>query len=210
MNIPNMLTMARIAMVPVVVGMIYIPEAMVSKGMAQAVAMAIFVLAALTDWLDGYLARALKQTSKFGAFIDPVADKIMVCASLILLVHMGRLHSVVAMVIIGREIAVSALREWMATMGQRNVVAVAMIGKFKTTAQMVAIPFLLVDLKFAGWLGTVEIGTALIWVAAVLTVWSMVDYMRAAMRAVNGGDSVGRKQAGGLANVGGSTVKLRG
>lgn len=112
MNIPNMLTMARIAMVPVLVGMIYMPEHMLSKGMAQAVAMAIFVLAALTDWLDGYLARALKQTSKFGAFIDPVADKVMVCASLILLVHMGRLHSVAAMVIIGREITVSALREF--------------------------------------------------------------------------------------------------
>lgn len=208
MNIPNMLTMARIAMVPVVVGMIYMPEHMISKGMAQAVAMAIFVLAALTDWLDGYLARALKQTSKFGAFIDPVADKFMVCASLILLVHMGRLHSVAAMVIIGREIAVSALREWMATMGQRDVVQVAMMGRLKTTAQMVSIPFLLVDLKFGGWLGTVEIGTGLIWVAVVLTVWSMVDYMRSAMRALKGGDSVVKKQAGGLANIGGSTVKL--
>jgi CDP-diacylglycerol--glycerol-3-phosphate 3-phosphatidyltransferase len=208
MNIPNMLTMARIAMVPVLVGMIYMPEHMLSKGMAQAVAMAIFVLAALTDWLDGYLARALKQTSKFGAFIDPVADKVMVCASLILLVHMGRLHSVAAMVIIGREITVSALREWMATMGQRNVVQVAMLGKLKTTAQMVAIPFLLVDLKFGGWMGTVEIGTALMWVAVVLTVWSMVEYMRSAMRALKGGDSVVKQQAGGLANIGGSTVKL--
>lgn len=208
MNIPNMLTMARIAMVPVVVGMIYMPEDMISKGMAQAVAMAIFVLAALTDWLDGYLARALKQTSKFGAFIDPVADKVMVCASLILLVHMGRLHSVAAMVIIGREIAVSALREWMATMGQRSVVQVALMGKLKTTAQMVAIPFLLVDLKFGGQLGTVEIGTALIWVAVVLTVWSMIDYMRAAMRALKAGETVVKKQAGGLANIGGSTVKL--
>lgn len=203
MNIPNMLTMARIAMVPVVVTMIYMPEEMISKGMAQGLAMGIFVLAAVTDWLDGYLARTLKQTSKFGAFIDPVADKVMVCATLILLVHMGRLHSVAAMVIIVREIAVSALREWMATMGQRNVVAVALLGRIKTTTQMVAIPFLLVDLSIGGVVSTVAVGTVLIWVAVILTVWSMVDYMRAASKAMKDGDSVGRKQAVGLAKVGG-------
>ena len=181
MNIPNMLTMARIAMVPVLVGMIYMPEHMLSKGMAQAVAMAIFVLAALTDWLDGYLARALKQTSKFGAFIDPVADKVMVCASLILLVHMGRLHSVAAMVIIGREITVSALREWMATMGQRNVVQVAMLGKLKTATQMVAIPFLLYDAALFRVIDTRLWGTGLIYIATALTIWSMVYYLRKAL-----------------------------
>ena len=203
MNVPNMLTMARIAMVPVIVGMIYMPEEMISARMAQMLAMGIFVLAALTDWLDGYLARVLGQQSQFGAFIDPVADKVMVCASLILLVHMGRLHSVAAMVIIGREIAISALREWMATMGKRNVVAVATIGKVKTTAQMVAIPFLLVDIKYGGWINTVSIGTVLMWAAVALTVWSMVDYMRASAAALKGSESSSRSPAVGLAKIGG-------
>jgi CDP-diacylglycerol--glycerol-3-phosphate 3-phosphatidyltransferase len=198
-----MLTMSRIAMVPVIVGMIYLPEEMISARMAQTVAMAIFVVAAVTDWLDGYLARVLQQTSRFGAFIDPVADKIMVCASLILLVHMGRLHSVAAMVIIGREIAISALREWMATMGKRNVVAVATIGKVKTTFQMIAIPFLLVDVQYGGWINTLSIGTVLMWAAVGLTVWSMIDYMRASAAALKGDDQGSRGTAGGLAKIGG-------
>lgn len=191
MNVPNVLTIARVAMVPVLVVMIYMPSQVVSSRTAEALATSIFVLACITDWLDGYLARTLNQTSKFGAFLDPVADKILVCASLILLVHMGRLHSVVAMIIIGREIAVSALREWMASMGKRNVVAVAMLGKVKTAAQMVAIPFLLCDLRYQGGMGTKDVGTVLIWIAAGLTLWSMIEYMRAAARELRGtGDEI--------------------
>ena len=141
----------------------------------------LFVAVALTDWADGYLARKLGQTSAFGAFLDPVADKFLVCACLLVLVEMGRVDTLVALVIIGREIAISALREWMAQIGASRSVAVHIVGKLKTTVQMVAIPFLLYDGLLFGVLDTAAWGTALIYAAAVLTIWSMVYYLRKAI-----------------------------
>jgi CDP-diacylglycerol--glycerol-3-phosphate 3-phosphatidyltransferase len=135
----------------------------------------------LSDWLDGYLARRLKQTSAFGAFLDPVADKFLVCACVLVLVHLGRADVFVALIIIGREIAISALREWMAQIGATRSVAVHMIGKVKTVVQMVAIPFLLYDGRLFGLIDTQLWGTWLIWIAAVLTVWSMIFYLRKAL-----------------------------
>jgi CDP-diacylglycerol--glycerol-3-phosphate 3-phosphatidyltransferase len=145
------------------------------------VATIMFVVFALTDWADGYLARKLNQTSAFGAFLDPVADKFLVCASLLVLVHLDRAHVVVALIIIGREIAISALREWMALIGANKSVAVHMLGKLKTAVQMVAIPFLLFDGVVLGWLDTRIWGTWLIWISALLTVWSMVYYLQKAL-----------------------------
>ncbi len=145
------------------------------------VATSMFVLFALTDWLDGYLARKLNQISSFGAFLDPVADKFLVCASLLVLVHLDRADVFVALIIIGREIAISALREWMAQIGASRSVAVHMLGKVKTTVQMVAIPFLLFDDHLFGLIDTHLWGTGLIWIAAVLTVWSMVYYLQKAL-----------------------------
>ena len=141
----------------------------------------MFVFFALTDWFDGWLARKLNQTSAFGAFLDPVADKILICAALIILLALQRVDALVALVIIGREIAISALREWMAQIGAARSVAVHMLGKLKTSAQMVAIPFLLYDSALFGVIDTRLWGTALMWVAAVLTVWSMVYYLRKAI-----------------------------
>jgi CDP-diacylglycerol--glycerol-3-phosphate 3-phosphatidyltransferase len=141
----------------------------------------LFVVVALTDWLDGYLARRLNQTSAFGAFLDPVADKFLVCAALLILVQMDRVNALVALVIIGREIAISALREWMAQIGASRSVAVHMIGKLKTTVQMIAIPFLLFDGTVLGVIDTHLWGTVLILAAAVLTIWSMVYYLRKAV-----------------------------
>lgn len=145
------------------------------------VATVMFIVFAATDWLDGYLARKLNQTSAFGAFLDPVADKFLVCASLLVLVHLQRTDVFVALIIIGREIAISALREWMAHLGAGKSVAVHMLGKLKTTAQMVAIPFLLYDGRVFGMIDTGVWGQVLIWVAAVLTVWSMVYYLQKAL-----------------------------
>jgi len=141
----------------------------------------MFVVFALTDWLDGYLARALNQTSAFGAFLDPVADKFLVCASVLVLVRLQRVDVFVALIIIGREIAISALREWMAQIGASKSVAVHMIGKLKTVAQMVAIPFLLFDGLLFGVVPTHTWGVVLIWIAAGLTVWSMVFYLQKAV-----------------------------
>lgn len=140
----------------------------------------IFVAAALTDWLDGWLARKLGQTSAFGAFLDPVADKLIVCSALVLLVQLDRVDSLIALIIIGREIAISALREWMATMGERASVAVHSIGKLKTAAQLVAIPMLLYDAMLFGVIDCRLIGRLLIIVAALLTLWSMFYYLRQA------------------------------
>ena len=141
----------------------------------------MFVLFAATDWLDGWLARRLNQTSAFGAFLDPVADKMLICASLLVLLEQGRVDALVALIIIGREIAISALREWMAHIGASRSVAVHMLGKLKTVAQMVAIPFLLYDGRLLGVVDTRFWGTWLMVLAAVLTVWSMVYYLRKAM-----------------------------
>jgi CDP-diacylglycerol--glycerol-3-phosphate 3-phosphatidyltransferase len=177
-TIPTLLTWARIAAIPLIIGVYYLDWQMPTKNL---VATSLFVLFALTDWLDGYLARKLNQTSAFGAFLDPVADKILVCAALLVLLEQDRVGSLVALIIIGREIAISALREWMAQIGATRSVAVHMLGKLKTTVQMIAIPFLLYDGGLFGFIDTRLWGTALIWLAAVLTVWSMAYYLRKAI-----------------------------
>lgn len=178
LTIPTLLTWARIASIPLIVGVYYLDWTPPTKNL---VATAMFVLFAATDWLDGWLARRLQQTSAFGAFLDPVADKILICASLLVLLEQGRVGALVALVIIGREIAISALREWMAHIGASRSVAVHMLGKLKTVAQMVAIPFLLYDGRLLGLIDTRWWGTGLIYVAALLTVWSMVYYLRKAI-----------------------------
>jgi cardiolipin synthase len=144
-------------------------------------ATSLFIFAAVTDWLDGYLARRMKQESAFGQFLDPVADKLIVAAALLVLLNMDRVQVWVALVIIGREITISALREWMAQVGASKSVAVHMVGKLKTTAQLVAIPFLLFNGTLFGWLNAALIGTWLIWVAAFLTLWSMFYYLQKAL-----------------------------
>ncbi|MCB1824162.1 MAG: CDP-diacylglycerol--glycerol-3-phosphate 3-phosphatidyltransferase [Candidatus Competibacteraceae bacterium] len=177
LNLPTWLTLLRIALIPVFVGVFFLPF----RG-ANLLCTALFGLAALTDWLDGYLARRLGQTSAFGAFLDPVADKLMVAAALVLLVQAipTPLMAVTAMIIIGREIAISALREWMAQIGGHGRVAVSMIGKIKTTAQMVAVLLLLYREPFGGFFPTLAVGQGLLLVAAVLTLWSMLHYLLAA------------------------------
>ena len=179
-NLPIVLTWLRIAAIPLFVAVLYFPEDWLTGQQANVVATVIFVLAALTDWLDGYLARRWNQSSAFGAFLDPVADKLMVAAALIVLVELGRADAVVALIIIGREITISALREWMAQIGQSKNVAVSMLGKIKTIAQLVAIPFLLFDGKLFGVLDCRIAGRIFIWVAAALTIWSMFYYLKAA------------------------------
>jgi cardiolipin synthase (CMP-forming) len=178
LTIPTIMTWARIVAIPLIIGVYYLELDLATKNLAATV---LFVVFALTDWLDGYLARKLNQTSAFGAFLDPVADKILVCASLLILVHLTRVDVFVALIIIGREIAISALREWMAQIGASKSVAVHMIGKLKTVAQMVAIPFLLFDGKLFGIIDTKLWGTWLIWVAAILTIWSMIYYLQKAV-----------------------------
>src|SRR5512135_339023 len=143
LNLPNLLTWLRILFIPLMAGVFYLPDGWVTPAQANQLAAAFFGVAALTDWLDGYLARALGQTSAFGAFLDPVADKLMVAAALIVLIDLNRLNAVIAVIIIGREITISALREWMAQLGAAKSVAVSFIGKIKTVSQMVAIPMLL-------------------------------------------------------------------
>lgn len=177
-TIPTLMTWTRIVAIPLIVGVFYAPLAPETRNLVAAL---MFIVFAATDWLDGFLARKLNQTSSFGAFLDPVADKFLVCASLLVLVHLQRADVFVALIIIGREIAISALREWMAQIGASKSVAVHMIGKVKTTVQMVAIPFLLFDDRLLGVLDTRLWGQVLIWVAAVLTVWSMVYYLQKAI-----------------------------
>jgi CDP-diacylglycerol--glycerol-3-phosphate 3-phosphatidyltransferase len=178
LTVPTLLTWARIIAIPLIVVLFYLPLDAVTRNI---VATIMFVFFAATDWLDGWLARRLNQTSAFGAFLDPVADKLLICAALVVLLRLDRVDALVALVIIGREIAISALREWMAQIGASRSVAVHMLGKLKTTAQMVAIPFLLYDGALFGVLDTRIWGTALMYVAAVLTVWSMVYYLRKAI-----------------------------
>jgi len=185
MNLPNFLTWLRIMAIPLFVGIFYLPSDWLSPTAQNLAATIVFGGAALTDWLDGYLARALNQTSAFGAFLDPVADKLMVTAALIVLVHLNRLDASIALIIIGREITISALREWMAQIGKSRSVAVSFLGKIKTAAQMVAIPLLLYHDKIYESLDSQIIGTCLIYVAAVLTLWSMIYYLRAAIPHIN-------------------------
>ncbi len=181
LTIPTIMTWTRIAAIPLIVGVFYLPDSVSSVAEKNLIATLMFVVFALTDWLDGYLARRLNQTSAFGAFLDPVADKILVCASVLVLVHLNRADVFVGLIIIGREIAISALREWMAQIGATKSVAVHMIGKVKTVVQMIAIPFLLFDGMLFGLIDTHLWGVWLIWIAAVLTVWSMVYYMQKAL-----------------------------
>ncbi|WP_124949364.1 CDP-diacylglycerol--glycerol-3-phosphate 3-phosphatidyltransferase [Sulfuriferula thiophila] len=180
LNVPNLLTWLRILLIPLVVAVFYLPDGWLDEHQVNLLAAVMFAVAAVTDWLDGYLARILNQTSAFGAFLDPVADKLMVAAALIVLVQLGRVDALIALIIIGREITISALREWMASIGARSSVAVSMIGKFKTAAQMIAILLLLFH---ESWLGVdiQQLGTWLIWLAALLTIWSMVYYLRRAI-----------------------------
>jgi cardiolipin synthase len=183
LNLPNIVTLLRILLIPLIVGVFYVPDAWLGDAAKNITATAVFIVAALTDWLDGYLARRLNQMSAFGAFFDPVADKLVVVGALIVLLHLGRVDMVVGMIIIGREIAISALREWMATVGRAKSVAVAFIGKLKTVMQMVAIPLLLFENTLFGLIDCYALGTVLINVAAVLTVVSMLYYLRRALPA---------------------------
>ncbi len=189
---PTLLTLVRIGLIPVFVIAYYLPFSW-----ANAVATGLFILAGVTDWLDGYLARRLNQQSEFGAFLDPVADKLMVTTALVLLVSDDTIQAsvinqivftVVVAIIIGREIVVSALREWMAELGKRASVAVSLIGKVKTMAQIVAISMLIYQAPVFGfsmaWLGEI-----LLYVAAALTIWSMFVYLRAAWSSLGAGMS---------------------
>ncbi|MGA2549814.1 MAG: CDP-diacylglycerol--glycerol-3-phosphate 3-phosphatidyltransferase [Burkholderiaceae bacterium] len=178
-NLPIFLTWLRIVLIPLVVGVFYLPSSWLSGFEQNVVATVIFVVAALTDWLDGWLARRLDQTSRFGAFLDPVADKLMVTAALLVLVEQHRINAAIALVIVGREITISALREWMAQIGASKRIAVNSLGKIKTIMQMVAIPMLLYNDWFL-FFDSHRLGTILIYLAAVLTVWSMLYYMKLA------------------------------
>ena len=186
LNIPNLLTWARILLIPLVVGVYYLPLTIVEKNF---IATAAFLVAAITDWVDGWLARKLNQTSAFGAFLDPVADKLMVAAALVMLVELNRADAMLAFIIIGREIAISALREWMAKIGSAKSVAVSFIGKLKTIAQMTAIPMLLWNTP----IGPIDIhlvGTWSLWIAALLTLWSMIYYLKMAWPELSARDRV--------------------
>ena len=184
LNLPNLLTMLRIVLIPVFVVIFYLPVSWSHYAVAF-----IFAFAAWTDWLDGYLARRLGLTSNFGAFLDPVADKLMVGVALVLIVDenptpfAGLFLALPSAVIIGREIVISALREWMAELGERAQVAVSVIGKIKTASQMLALVLLLYR-EPIGDFPTVETGFVFLYVAAILTLWSMVIYLRAAWPAL--------------------------
>jgi len=185
LNLPNILTLIRVAAIPVLVAVFYLPF-----GWSDLLAAALFLAAGLTDWLDGYLARRLGQTSPFGAFLDPVADKLIVAVALVMLVqtHANVWFAVPAMVIVSREITVSALREWMAELGERAKVAVSSIGKIKTVTQMVAITLLLAlkpehsadNLTIVMTPG-LWLGYGCLYLATALTLWSMFSYLRAAI-----------------------------
>jgi len=177
MNIAILLTLMRVLMIPILVVVFYLPVSW-----SALVVTIIFVVAAITDWLDGYLARRLHQTSDFGAFLDPVADKLLVVVALVLIVeHYHYIWiSLPAMIIIGRELVISALREWMANLGKRTDVAVALLGKIKTTFQMIAIPLLLFEQDLWG-IDIMTLGLITLYIAAFLTLWSMLLYLRAAL-----------------------------
>ena len=180
-NIPNLLTWLRILLIPVFVTVFYLSDITLNPHLKNLIATGVFLLAAVTDWLDGYLARKLNQSSAFGAFLDPVADKLMVAAALILLVELGRADAVIAFVIIGREITISALREWMAKVGESKSTAVSMLGKVKTAFQMLAIALLLYHEQLLG-VNCHAVGSLLLYMAALLTLWSMGYYLMMAMQ----------------------------
>lgn len=180
LNLPTLLTWLRIVLIPLFIGIYYLPDKWMPMMDKNIAATAFFLVAAVTDWLDGYLARKLNQTSAFGAFLDPVADKLMVAAALVMLVQLGRADAIFAAIIVGREITISALREWMAELGARKSVAVSYVGKLKTAAQMAAIVALLYQGTIIPGVDTSFAGRALLVIAVVLTLWSMVYYLRAA------------------------------
>jgi len=180
LNVPNLLTWLRIILIPLFVGIFYFEKSWVSGPNQNLVATIIFTAAAVTDWLDGWLARKLNQTSAFGAFLDPVADKLMVAAALITLVQLERVDAIIALIIIGREITISALREWMANIGAAKSVAVSFLGKLKTVSQMLAIPLLLYHDPL-GAFDPQQVGTWLIVIAALLTLASMAYYLKVAL-----------------------------
>lgn len=181
MNVPMALTWARIAMIPLVIGIFYLPERWLSAYWVNSIAAIVFVVASVTDALDGFLARRYEGwATPMGAFLDPVADKLLVSAALVALVGLGRCDMAIAMIIIGREITVSALREWMAKIGESGLVKVNWYGKIKTIAQITAITCLLwYDPVFG--INIAVIGEVLILIAAVLTIYSMYVYLRAAV-----------------------------
>ncbi len=179
-NLPIILTWIRIAAIPAFVGVFYLPHDWMTPVQQNWTGALIFSAAAITDWLDGYLARKWGQTTAFGAFLDPVADKLMVAAALVILVQMKRADPMLAFIIIGREIAISALREWMARVGQSKSLAVNTLGKFKTAAQMTAIISLLLWEPVIPGVSTQMLGQFALVVAAVLTLWSMFYYLRRA------------------------------
>ncbi len=179
-SLPNLLTWLRILAIPLLLAIYYLPERWLDSHEKNLAATILFVGAAVTDWLDGYLARRLNQTSAFGAFLDPVADKLMVAAALIVLLQLNRVDAIVAVIIIGREIAISALREWMAKMGRGKSVAVNFLGKIKTVSQLVAIPLLLYHDPIGRWFDSFRIGTWLVYLAAALTLLSMFYYLKLA------------------------------
>jgi len=198
LNVPNLLTWLRIMTIPLVIGVFYVPEPWLSSWHQNLIATTLFIAAAITDWLDGYLARRLNQTSAFGAFLDPVADKLMVAAALIVLVWLQRADAIIAVVIIGREIVISAMREWMAKIGQSKSVAVNFLGKVKTISQMVAVPLLLYH-EPIGVFDAQRVGAWLIFLAAILTLVSMVNYLQRALAPRAPGDrrrSIDRRGAG--------------
>ncbi|MEX1201411.1 MAG: CDP-diacylglycerol--glycerol-3-phosphate 3-phosphatidyltransferase [Methylophaga sp.] len=177
LNIPNLLSLLRVLLIPVLVALYFVPHVS-----APVWATVVFVLAAITDWLDGYLARKWQQTSPFGAFIDPVADKLIVVVALLLILYKSPVWFILlpVIVIVFREITISALREWMAEIGARNVVKVSSMGKWKTTFQMVAIGCLIFYKPLFG-LPIFEIGVVLLYIAAILTLVSMISYLKAAL-----------------------------
>lgn len=186
LNLPNMLTWARILMIPLILGVFYVPDLYLHPASKNWLGAALFVLAAVTDWIDGYLARRWNQLSAFGAFLDPVADKLMVAAALILLVQLDRADAWIAAVIIGREITISALREWMAQLGSSRSVAVSLVGKFKTATQMVAITVLLLHENIIPGIHTQQLGSLCLFISALLTLWSMGYYLRMAWPELSG------------------------
>jgi CDP-diacylglycerol--glycerol-3-phosphate 3-phosphatidyltransferase/cardiolipin synthase len=180
LNVPNLLTWLRIIAIPLLVALFYLPDTWVRAHDKNLYACVLFTAAAITDWLDGYLARRLNQMSAFGAFLDPVADKLIVAVALIMLVKLGRVPEFIAVIIIGREITISALREWMAKVGRAKSVAVNFLGKIKTVAQLVAIPMLLYHDPIGRWFDPQQVGTWLIYLAATLTIVSMAYYLKLA------------------------------
>jgi cardiolipin synthase len=187
-NIPILLTWLRVAMIPMVVGVFFLPDGWLKMEESGIISSAIFIIAAITDWFDGFLARRWNEVSAFGAFLDPVADKLLVAGVLLLLLQLDRTNFVIAFIIIGREITISALREWMAHIGASKSVAVSSIGKIKTAAQMVAIPMLLYG-QAIGSLDILWLGQHLLEIAAILTIWSMLYYLQKAWPTIK--DSVG-------------------